>query len=214
MAIQVTCAAGHRLKVSPKRAGTVVRCPACQQEVAVPAAGSATPQLPEPVAPPVVAPTTFASTTRGPLHPRAIDPRHRTGVYYLAAGCAGLALLTMLPALWHLNLSEAPGWARLVLLVALLQLAYAAWLALTPDWSSLWVVMLALGAVAALYATGAAMTLQAEPGDPLLLGLGELCRQQGSKPTLWCAAVVLLASLLAQLTGAASSRWRRAALAG
>lgn len=128
----------------------------------------------------------------------------------MAVTYAAFSLLTMTPAAYYFDHGATPGWAQVVLLVSLLQLAYALWLALVPDWSSLWVASLSLSLVATLYATGVAITATARPDSKLLLDLAELLRTQGSKPALWCLTIVLLASLLAYLAGLTSYRWHKA----
>jgi len=148
------------------------------------------------------------------LKPRTVgyraDQGRRGTVYFLAAAYVLFSLLTMAPAALYFDRGATPGWAQLVLFVSLLQLAYALWLALVPDWSSLWVATLSLALVATLYATGVAITATARPDSELLLDLAELIRTQGNKPALWCSAIVLLASLLAYLFGLVSHRWHKA----
>ena len=96
-----------------------------------------------------------------------------------------LSVVTMTPALRYWDLAAAPGWARVVLLLGLLQLAYAAWLASVPDWGALWAVMFVLAAQATLYGAAAAAALAVPPHDELPLGLSAVRR---SAP-LWCALV-------------------------
>jgi hypothetical protein len=139
------------------------------------------------------------------------DPGRRRTSYWLAVSMAGMALFTMVPSLPHLNLREAPGWSNVVLLLSLLQLAYAAWFALAPDYGTAWVTMFAFAGIAIVYAAATAITLNAPPGKELVLDLGEVCRTAGNKPTLWCVAVVLVASLLAYFSGSFSHRWRKSA---
>lgn len=139
-----------------------------------------------------------------------VEKSRRETVYLLAAGIAALACFSLAPAVAHWRLASAPGWAQAIVLVAFLQFAYAVWLAISPDWSSVWVAMFALAGVAALYATALAISLHAKPNEETILDLAELLRTQNSKPTLWCGAVVLLTSLLAYLCGLVSHRWHKA----
>jgi hypothetical protein len=127
-------------------------------------------------------------------------------VYYLAAAMAALSLYCITPAMTHLNLGAAPNWARIVVLLSLLQLAYAAWLASIPDWSTLRSSMIIFTVVAALYGLTMTVALSTPAENPLPLELTEVRRQA----VLWCAGVVLLASLLAYGCGRAAWRWRRA----
>jgi hypothetical protein len=127
-------------------------------------------------------------------------------VYYLAAAMAALSLYCIAPAVSHLNLGAAPNWARVVVLLSLLQLAYAAWLASIPDWSTLRSSMIIFTVVAALYGLTMTVALSTPAENPLPLDLTEVRRQA----VLWCAGVVLLASLLAYGCGRAAWRWRKA----
>jgi hypothetical protein len=131
------------------------------------------------------------------------DKRHT--VYYLAAAMAAQSAFCMLPALPHWNLGAAPDWARAVMLLSLLQMAYAAWLASIPDWATLRSSMILFTVVAALYGLTMTITLSTPAENPLPLDLTEVRRQA----VLWCAGVVLLASLLAYGCGRAAWRWRR-----
>lgn len=126
-------------------------------------------------------------------------------VYYLAAAMAALSLYCIAPAVSHLNLGAAPNWARVVVLLSLLQLAYAVWLASIPDWSTLRSSMVIFTVVAALYGLTMTVALSTPAENPLPLDLTEVRRQA----VLWCAGVVLLASLLAYGCGRAAWRWRR-----
>ncbi|MBN2024162.1 MAG: hypothetical protein JW809_15370 [Pirellulales bacterium] len=125
--------------------------------------------------------------------------------YYLAAMLGGLALVAALPAIGHLNLATAPGWARAVLSVAFLQAVYAAWMAAAPDESTLGVAMIVSTAVAALHAAGVALAIATPAAQPLPLGLDPV----RYKVAYWCGAVVLAMSLAAYLCGRARTAWRR-----
>jgi hypothetical protein len=133
------------------------------------------------------------------------DADKRRTVYYLAAATAALSAFCMLPALAHLNLSRAPNWARAALLLSLLQLAYALWLASIPDWAALRSSMIFFTLVASLYGVTMTVTLTTPTGTSLPLDLTDVRRQA----VLWSAGVVLLASLLAYGCGRAAWRWRR-----
>jgi hypothetical protein len=133
------------------------------------------------------------------------DADKRRTVYFLAVAMAALSLYCLVPALSHLNLAAAPNWARAALLLSLLQLAYAAWLASIPDWAALRSSMILFTVVAALYGLTMTITLSTPAENPLPFELGEVRRQA----VLWCASVVLLSSLLAYGCGRAAWRWRR-----
>jgi hypothetical protein len=133
------------------------------------------------------------------------DSDKRWTTYYLAAAMISLSLFCLAPALPYANLGLAPNWARAVLLLSLLQLAYGAWAASIPDWSTLRASMIVLTFVAALYALIMTVALTTPLEDTLPLDLTDVRRQT----ILWCTGVILLASLLAYLCGRAAWRWRR-----
>jgi len=126
-------------------------------------------------------------------------------VYLLAAGLAMLCLFHMAPALSHRNWGEAPNWARLVMLLSILELTYVAWMALVPDWSTVWVAMLVFAVVAALYGTALAIVVVTPPDRPLRLGMDGV--RQSAR--LWCGSVILLTTLMTYLCGRISYQWRR-----
>jgi hypothetical protein len=131
----------------------------------------------------------------------------RTTVYRIAAGLVFVSLVSMWPALRYWDLGVAPGWAQGVLLIALLQLAYAAWLVSIPDWASLWASMFVLAIVATLYGTTAAMTLATPMEHEPPLGLQSV---RHAAP-YWCFCMMLLTISAAYLCGHAAQRIRRAA---
>ncbi len=116
-----------------------------------------------------------------------------------------LSLFCLAPAVPHANLGLAPNWARAVFLLSLLQLAYGAWAASIPDWSTLRASMIVLTVVAALYGLIMTVALTTPLADTLPLDLTDIRRQA----ILWCTGVMLLASLLAYFSGRAAWRWRR-----
>ena len=131
----------------------------------------------------------------------------RATVYRIAAALVLVSILSVWPALKYWDLGVAPGWARGVLLVALLQLAYAAWLVSIPDWASLWASMFVLAIVATLYGTTAAMTLATPMEHEPPLGLQSV---RHAAP-YWCGGVMLLTISAAYLCGHAAQRIRHAA---
>lgn len=135
------------------------------------------------------------------------DVDKRWTVYYLATAMALFSVFCMLPALGYWNLGSAPAWARAVLLLSLLQLAYVVWVVSVPDWSTLWVSMIVFTIVAALYgiAMTVALTTPLDQNQNMLLEMADI----RSKAPLWCGGVVLLAFLLAYFCGRAAARWRR-----
>jgi len=133
------------------------------------------------------------------------DRGHVETVRWLAGVLGLLVLLAGLPALGHLNVASAPGWARALLLITLLQIAYLAWMAILPDWSTVWVAMLVFAAVATLYALAAGLAVATPPDRALPLGLGEV----RDKLARWSTAALLLGVLGTYLCGRTSVRWQR-----
>ena len=111
----------------------------------------------------------------------------------------------MFPALRHWDLAVAPPWARVVLLLGLLQLAYAAWLASVPDWAALWAIMFVLAALATLYGAAGAAALAVPPHEALPLGLSAVRQQM----PLWCAMVAALTVAAAYWCGHLAQMLRR-----
>ena len=137
------------------------------------------------------------------------DRIHRTSVYWLATGQALLACFTAIPAFWQMGAEQIAPWIYVVLMLAFLQGAYAAWLCLSPDYSSAQVAMFASGLIAAIYAAATAVCWLTEARTGGWFHIGSLKMIYGNKPALWCAAVMLLASLVAYFCGHVSYRWQK-----
>jgi hypothetical protein len=127
-------------------------------------------------------------------------------VKWLAFFLGLVVLFSVAPALAHLNLQAAPGWARAVLLLAAVQAVYIAWMLATPDWASVWVVMLVFAFVSAAYGMATAIAIATPLDKPMLLGMGDL-RESASR---WCGSVLLVHALATYLCGRTSAKWRRA----
>ncbi|MCE9551999.1 MAG: hypothetical protein K8T91_01290 [Planctomycetes bacterium] len=138
-------------------------------------------------------------------------------VYWLGLALLIITLIEIIPAAAHaivpgapyLTLSGAPAWAQAVLVLCLLQLVYIVWMVSLPDWSTVWILMLIYGAVAAAYGFVFAVSLMTPREEEMMLGLDAVRRLT----PLWCAAMVLLTFLAAFLCGRTSSRWHRAYVA-
>jgi hypothetical protein len=134
------------------------------------------------------------------------EPAWVQTVYFLGVGMLMVTLFCAIPAMRHLNLAAAPGWARLVLLLCALQLVYIAWIVTLPDWSTVWVGMLVFALVAAIYGMGMAIAMATPLDQPLPWGMNDVRYTAAG----WCMAVVLLAGLMTYFCGRISFRWRRA----
>lgn len=133
------------------------------------------------------------------------DVAHKQTVYWLAAGLLLLALFQAAPVVRHGNLGAAPDWARWALLIALVELAYVAWMATLPDWSTAWVAMMLCAAVAALYALALGAAVVTPRGRSVLFEMDDV----RDAARYWCSAVILLTFLLAYACGHAAVSWRR-----
>jgi len=129
----------------------------------------------------------------------------RSIAFWLSAALVGLSFLAMAPALRYWNLPDAPEWARAVLLLSLLQLAYAAWLATVPDWASLWVSMIFCAVMATVYGAVTAIAMTTPAGEEILLDLADVRKQA----PLWCGGMVLLTFTMAYFCGHAAYGWHR-----
>jgi hypothetical protein len=135
------------------------------------------------------------------------DARHIAQVRWLAAMLGAALLFSLLPLLTnaHLDPADAPGWARAVLLLTLLQAVYVAWMLAAPDWASVWVVMLVFAIAAAFYGAATAVTVATPADKPLPLGLDAV--RAGARS--WCGAVLAVMTLATYLCGRISAHWRR-----
>lgn len=128
-------------------------------------------------------------------------------VRWLAVVLALVVLFSIGPIFvrMHWNLQTAPGWARIVVLMAVLQGVYIAWMLNNPDWASVWVVMLVFAVVASIYGMATAMVLATPLEKLMVLGMDEVRHTA----TSWCGAVLSAMSLATYLCGRTSAKWRR-----
>jgi hypothetical protein len=132
----------------------------------------------------------------------------RLATYRIAAVVFVASLLSMWPARGQWDLGVAPIWARVALLLGLLQLAYAAWLASIPDRASLWATMFVLMVVAVAYGTAGSLALTAPVDQSPPLGIEESMR---SSAPVWCFEIMLVSILVAYISGHAALRVRKQA---
>jgi hypothetical protein len=161
----------------------------------------------------------FTTGTVMPRHPRRSDatplPRNTyrpdrgriASTKWLAGILLAAVLFSLAPVVYQMqvNLETASGWARVVILVAVLQVFYVSWMLSAPDWSTAWIVMLVFAGVSALYAVATAMAIATPPDRAMPLGLGEV----RYSARVWCGAVLAIMSLCTYLAGRFSTRWRR-----
>ena len=101
------------------------------------------------------------------------------------------------------ELSLAPDWARLVMFLALLELAYTAWMMLAPDWSSVRVAMLVFAGATTIYALGLAIATMTPPGGQTVLEMDDVLQPA----RMWCSAILLLSGLMTYVCGHVSDQW-------
>jgi hypothetical protein len=162
------------------------------------------PPGPEYSAIPVVQPAP-AKGTAASFALKATQGRART-VYMLGLVLGLIVLASLFPALSHLNIVKAPGWARGIFLIAALQLVYIAWMMALPDWSTVWVGMWLFALVAAIYAMVLVIVVLTADGMPMMLSLDEV--RQPAKS--WAAIMVLMMGLMSYVCGRVSMSWRKA----
>ena len=136
------------------------------------------------------------------------DPGRIATVKWLTLLLLAAVLFSLAPVvrLGHLNLEAAPGWARAVVLLAMLQTVFVVWMLNRPDWATVWVVMIVFAAVSTLYGTATAVAIATPPHQTMPLGMSEV-RQTAAG---WCLSVLLLMALATYFAGRVASRWRRA----
>ncbi len=134
-----------------------------------------------------------------------INGDQRQQAYRIALVLALICFLAAAPAYWHLRLSTAPDWAKILLLGSLWQLAFVGWMATIPDRSSSWVLMLVFAIAATSYAAVASITLLTPDDFDLPLGLTE-----ARWPAFWWSSLMaVLSAAAAFYCGHTAQRWRK-----
>lgn len=109
------------------------------------------------------------------------------------------------------NIDESLGisrWAYLLLLLGLVQVAYAIYVVQLPDWSTVWVIAVMSLIVASGYAMFLAVTLLASHQSSVLRAL-DLHRVAEGRAGGWCFIMLCTTCLTAYFAGRLSVRWRR-----
>jgi hypothetical protein len=131
-------------------------------------------------------------------------PRQLEVVYWLACLLPFAAVFCAAPAVPHMQFAGAPAWAQALVCMACLQLAYAAWLAMVPDWSTVRVGMYLLGAVAILDLL-CAVILSSLPESPLVsLGLAGM----RATASAWCILSAVVSGMVSAACRWIAHRWR------
>jgi hypothetical protein len=126
-------------------------------------------------------------------------------VYWLGLGLAVVTIISTLPALSFLPFSTAPTWARMVLLISTIQLAYVAWMCLVPDWSTVRITMLVFVGVAAAYGFALAIAIATPPGTSMMFEMGPV----RTLAIRWCAVVMCLLAVSTFFSGRLAFHWRK-----
>ena len=95
-----------------------------------------------------------------------------------------------------------------MLLLAAVEIIYAGWLALIPDWATGWIAMLVLAGATTLYGAAFGLTMLTPPTTSLPLDMNSI---RGSV-RIWCSLVVVVTLAGTYLCGRTSRRWRRETL--
>ncbi|MBI2477856.1 MAG: hypothetical protein HYV60_04190 [Planctomycetia bacterium] len=136
-------------------------------------------------------------------------------VRWLAAAILITSFIGMVPAIIDVvehSLSDTSDgvsrWACGLLLVGVLQCAYAVYLVQLPDWSSVGVVTCFTLAIAASYAAMFGLTLMSSDQGHFVQLLDLADRLRGGKATAWCLIMLSLMSLTSYFSGRVGARWR------
>ena len=108
-------------------------------------------------------------------------------------------------------IDDSPGvsrWAFLILMLGIVQVAYAVYIAQLPDWSSVWVLALVSLTLASAYAMILAVVLLSATDNGVIAWL-HLDQAPRAKAARWCFMMLSLTSLLAYFAGRFSVRWHR-----
>ncbi|HEV3343281.1 MAG TPA: hypothetical protein VG125_23115 [Pirellulales bacterium] len=175
-----------------------------------------------PPLPPAPPPTTVAPPTQAEVQRAAVrwllwrradlldgyailrpDARQLEIAYWLASLLPFAAAFCAAPALPHLEFSGAPGWAQWMLCAAVLQVTYAAWLAILPDGSTVRVGMYLFAASAAAYLAGMTATCVLSNSQLSSLGLSGLRWPAAA----WCGLACVVTSLTSGACGWIARHW-------
>jgi hypothetical protein len=201
--------------VSDDQSGAVIHCSQCDRPLTIPAVQA---PPPPPIAPPALVdeePAIVVNTmVESRTHSRS--DRDRPRLQLVALALVLLALLGVIPVALALMQPRDIGpvhlerWSCAVLLVGILELAYAVYLLQLPDWSSMRVVSFVTLGIAAVYAAVAGIRLLAASGNRVM----EFWELDGngfssSQEALWCFMMVLLTGSLSYLAGRFGAQWSR-----
>ena len=141
-------------------------------------------------------------------------PSRRRTVYYLGLALALTAVFSVVPAVLdvvaHFRAFDSPGiqrWAQLLLLIGVLELAYAVYLVQLPDWSTVWVVAVFGVLVSCLFAVGIGVSMFPGRQSEIVAFLDIADKQ--SQAAAWCVCAMSITLLVTYFLGRCSLRWRK-----
>ena len=170
---------------------------------------TARPQLPPTPANPSDAPLaeqTSSGSSPGLVQGYRPDQRRVESLKWLVFVLGLMVVFGAAPAVGHVNPVTAPGWARVAVLLAVLQACYLGWMLSAPDWSTIRVVMIVFGVTAVIYAVALAWIVVTPSDRSLPLGVDDV----RNRAAQWCGCVLTLMLFGAYLCARSSSEWRRA----
>jgi hypothetical protein len=134
----------------------------------------------------------------------------------LAFGLGLIAALSVAPAVILLPergastaFSGAPAWVVVLLMIGIIQGAYATYLYQLPDWSSLRVTTIVTLGLSALYAMSLGMLWVNDEGGRLARWLNLEEGSGASGAARWCFILLCVTSLYSFAAGRVAARWRR-----
>jgi hypothetical protein len=206
---KLTCSCGCQLVVPEEPVAASLRCPACWRQLPIPAADEA---FQEAEAPPPPPPPTIEPAERG----YELDAGKRRGARQLGMALALASLLNVAPAVIHVleyarsDASQGVSpWACGLLLMGVVQLAYAFYAVQLPDWSTAWVVTLLTLAVAAVYAMLLAVVLSSTADGRIVHALQLSDLLGNGAAAAWCFAMLCFTGLFSYCSGRFAAGWRK-----
>lgn len=234
MPIVFQCPDGHRITVSEQAAGREIRCPHCGVMAKAPAAPapspppsapplpvSASPSLPVPpaarAAVPPEPPPAAAVPPPPPARPGYECPAsERKAILGVVLAVAAVAFSLAAPACYelvaHWSASASSGvarWAFVLLLLAVVQAAYATYVWQAPDWGSVLAVALLELSVAMGLAFVFGLLVAGKSEHELVRWLGMTDALRSDLARLWCFFALAVASGAAFGSGRYGFAWRR-----
>jgi hypothetical protein len=143
-------------------------------------------------------------------------PHQQATAFYLAVVLAALAVFGVAPAVWEWfalwqkpEETAIPPWVFALMIVGIVQVGYAIYLAQVPDWSALWTTTIATLGAAAAWATLLGTTLLGKQESMLVVLFRYADKLEGNRAAMWCFVMLCLTSVLAYFLGLSAARWHR-----